>query len=177
VDVTPEATAPGGVNSAVLAALFDCDVRQIELLAKKGIVVRVSRGRYNAGTSTKNYIRHLREQAAGRVGKEDGVDGVAANVGYKQASTELLRLRIQREGGELVHVQDVRQGWERIVRAVRSFVLSIPGAVAFEVPTLSDHDKKAVERICRQGLEDVSLERGYSVNSGSEDDVSDRQAG
>ena len=48
-----------------LAALWRCDVRQVDQLARRGIAVRIARGLYDAPTSTGNYIDHLRQQAAG----------------------------------------------------------------------------------------------------------------
>lgn len=170
------AEKPSGATSADLAQLFDCTERQVELLAQKGIVVRIARGRYNAALSTRNYIRHLREQAAARVGQEPGQDGVAANVKYKDASTRLLELRIRKEAGELVPVGAVRETWGSIVRQIRQFVLGLPGQIAFEVPTLTAHDRKVIERLCRDGLEDVAMARGLSVST-VPDNVPDRKAG
>ena len=96
-----------GVTSAVLTSLFGCSERLIYQLARKGIVVRVGRNRYNAPQSTRNYIKHLREQAAARVAQMPDVESVAANVKYKAASTELLQLRLRKEAAELIEVADV----------------------------------------------------------------------
>lgn len=161
-----------GVTSATLAQLFDCTVRHVELLAQKGIAVRVGRGRYNAALSTRNYIRHLREQAAARVGQDPEKDGVAANVKFKDASTRLLELRIQKEAGEVLPIGVVRETWGSIMRQVRQFVLGLPGQIGFEVPTLTAHDRRVIERICRDGLEDVALQRGAA--SGGSGDVPDQ---
>lgn len=162
-------SAPTGASSADLAQLYDCTVRQIELLAAKGIVVRIGRGRYNAAASTRNYVRHLREQAASRAGQDPNFDPAAANVKWKETNTRLVQLRLEREAGNLVAIEDVRDAWGRIVRGIRQFVLALPGKIAFEVPTLTAHDRGVVERICHDGLEDAALGRGFDVTS----DVSD----
>jgi hypothetical protein len=47
--------------------------------------VKVGRGIYDLATSTKNYIVHLREQAAGRGGK----DTAAANIAFPESQTRL----------------------------------------------------------------------------------------
>jgi hypothetical protein len=82
------------------------------VLAQRGIAVRLGRGRYDAARSTTNYIRHLREQAARQVGTDPAVDGVAANVEWKQASTALLKARYERGGGEVSsrHHNQPREG-------------------------------------------------------------------
>jgi phage terminase Nu1 subunit (DNA packaging protein) len=153
------------LSATKMSQLFDCTARQLELLAKKGVVVRVAPGEYDSDASTTNYIRQLREQAAGRVGQDPAVDGVQANVEWKQASTELIRLRIRKEAGELLPVEDVREVWGRVVRGIRQFVMSLPGKIAFEVPTLTVHDRGVIERICRDELEDASLGRGFAIST------------
>jgi phage terminase Nu1 subunit (DNA packaging protein) len=164
-----------GVDSGALAQLFDCTTRQIELLAKRGICVKLGHGRYNAPASIRNYIRHLREQAASRAGIDASTDTAGANVKLKETNTKLLQLRYDKQANNLIEVQIVRDGWGRIMRAVRQLVLGLPGKIAFEVPTLTLHDRAAIERICRDDLEDAALDRGYDVAAriNIEDDVSD----
>ena len=164
-----------GATSSELAELCRCTVRHIELLAQKGVMVRLGHGRYDWRLSVGNYVVHLREQAASRAGQDPAADSVGANVKWKEASTELVRLRLQREAGELVGVDDVRETWGRIMRGIRQFVLALPGKVAFEVPTLTAHDRGVIERICRDELQDAALGRGFEVNASVSDDVSDLQ--
>src|ERR1700730_1984155 len=60
-----------GITGQSLAALLDLDVRSITELARSGIVVGSGvRGRYLLAPSVRNYVRHLREIAAGRQGNE-----------------------------------------------------------------------------------------------------------
>jgi phage terminase Nu1 subunit (DNA packaging protein) len=44
------------------------DVRGIQHLAARGIVVRLDRDKYDYVKSTQRYIQHLREEAAKRLG-------------------------------------------------------------------------------------------------------------
>ena len=60
-----------GITGQSLAGLLDLDIRSITELARSGIVVRSGvRGRYLLAPSVRNYVRHLREIAAGRQGNE-----------------------------------------------------------------------------------------------------------
>jgi phage terminase Nu1 subunit (DNA packaging protein) len=158
--------AQAGQPREALASLFDCTPRQVELLAQRGIVVRVARGRYDLAKSTRNYIKHLREQAAARVGQDPDKDAVGANVKYKDASTRLLEMRLQKEAGQLIDVDEARSLWGGIIRQVRQAVLGVPGKIAFELPTISPHDRKVMDRICRDTLDDVAMGRGFSVTKG-----------
>jgi phage terminase Nu1 subunit (DNA packaging protein) len=167
----PARTAEPGLSGADLAWLFDCTTRQIEKLTQRGIAVRLARGRYDDKQTTRNYVRHLREQAASHVGREPGVDGVAASVALKEVNTQLAQIRLRREAGEVVAVADVRETWSRIIRGIRQFVLALPGKIAFEVPTLNHHDRTVIERVCRDGLQDASMERGFGVSTDSADEL------
>ena len=152
-----------GASSAELAQLFDCSARQVENLARDGIAVRLGRGRYNAALSTRNYVRHLRDQAGGRLGFNAKVDPVVANVRLRTAQAELTELKIKQEQGELIPVEEVRTTWAAIMRTVRQFVMALPNQIAFEVPTLTVHDRKAIDRLCREGLEDCAMARGFEI--------------
>lgn len=71
VDTPPPATIePGQIDLPSMAWLFDCSARQIQKLAKRGIAVRIPSGVFDEKASVRNYVRHLREQAAGRVGQD-----------------------------------------------------------------------------------------------------------
>jgi len=161
-----------GATSEQLAALWDCDTRQIERLARRGIAVRIGRGRYDAPLSTKNYIAHLREQAAGRVGVT-GKDAVAANIAFKESQTRLNDQKFKKEAGELIPVEEVRTTWFGIMRTVRQFVLGLHNQIAFEVPTLTAHDRKAITRICREGLEDAAMARGFTITPADEAEITE----
>jgi phage terminase Nu1 subunit (DNA packaging protein) len=164
----PARMGEAGLPAADLAWLYDCSTRQIEKLAERGIAVRLTRGFYDHRLTTRNYVRHLREQAASRAGQEAGVDGVAASVALKTVNTELAQLRLRREMGEVLALADIRDTWAAIVRSLRQFVLALPGKIAFEVPTLNNVDRSAIERICRDGLEDASMARGFGASSAEE---------
>jgi len=67
---------PGGARGPWLTAcqarrwppLLDLDERTIRKFAVSGIMVRAGKGEYALGPSVRNYVRHLREAAAGRQG-------------------------------------------------------------------------------------------------------------
>jgi phage terminase Nu1 subunit (DNA packaging protein) len=145
------------VSSGELAALFSCSTRTVSFLAAQGIAVRVGRGRYDRVSSVRGYVKHLREQAALRGGDE----GAAANAQYTDAATKLLRLKLKRESAETIPTGLVHEGWAAIMDRCREFILAIPGQVAEKVPTLSVYERAAIERLCRDGLEDLALEHGF----------------
>jgi hypothetical protein len=81
----------------------------------------------------------------------------------KAAQAELLELKLQRERGEVLDREDVRRVWASIIVANRAMVLGIPYVFHFEEPSLTTHAKGTVDRICRDRLEDMAMQRGFSV--------------
>jgi hypothetical protein len=71
-------------------------------LVMKGIVIRVCRGRYDLDLSLKNYIRHLREIAAGRgTSEESGLNLPDESARLKAAQRKSLVLKIALFKGEV----------------------------------------------------------------------------
>jgi phage terminase Nu1 subunit (DNA packaging protein) len=63
--------AAEGVTRQSLAGLLDLDLSTIADLTRSGILIGSGvRGRYVLAPSVRNYVRHLREVAAGRQGNE-----------------------------------------------------------------------------------------------------------
>ena len=176
--------APALRNAATpdqMAALFGCTTRQIELLAKEGIVVRIGRGQYDFAKSTTNYIAHLRKQAAGRAGVDPDSDTASANRERAIEQTALARTKRLALEGQLVNIDRVRDMGARIMRGVRQFVLGLPNSIAHEVPTLSAREVAAIKRLCADGLADAAAGNGFEfvglITEEIDDDVSGGTSG
>jgi phage terminase Nu1 subunit (DNA packaging protein) len=59
-----------GVPIQTLVALLDLSEVEVHKYAAEGIFVKSGRGQFLLAPSVRNYVRHLREVAAGRQGKE-----------------------------------------------------------------------------------------------------------
>jgi phage terminase Nu1 subunit (DNA packaging protein) len=165
-----------GATARELAILWACSERQVIELARDGIAVRLGRGRYDGPVSTTNYIRHLRGQAAGHVGKDSRFDAVKASVLQKQANTRLLEIKMRRIAGRLIEADVAKQTWVQIIRGIRQAVLALPNKIAFAVPTLTHADRDIIEQIVRDDLQDLAMERGFDfTRRDSEDVLSDQE--
>jgi hypothetical protein len=78
------------------------------------------------------------------------------------AETRELDLALRR--GALIEVALVRQTRDPIIRGLMQRCLSWPGMFAFEIPTLTAHDRAIMERIIRDELTDASLGRGFDFS-------------
>lgn len=110
------------ITTAQLAKLFDTTPKTIADLAKRGIIVSAgNRGRWQLEPSVTGYVKHLREEAAGR-GGDAGADA-RARLGAAQAT--LAETKAKKLAGELVEVSDVEAKWSATCRAIRSRVLAV----------------------------------------------------
>src|SRR5262249_20222977 len=92
----------------------------------------------------------------------------AANVRWKGAQTALAEAKLKRETGEVIPVDHAREVWAALLRGVKNFVLSIAGRFAFETPMMTPHERSILERICRDGLEDLAMVRGFQLGEAGE---------
>jgi phage terminase Nu1 subunit (DNA packaging protein) len=80
------------------------------------------RGSWLLHPSVAGYVRHLREQAAGR-GGDIGAD-VRARLGAAQAT--LTETKAKQLAGELVEASEVEAFWRSKLKAFRNRVLAVP---------------------------------------------------
>ena len=114
------------IATGELAELFDVTAQTIADLARRGIIVSAGkRGRWLLQPSVSGYVRHLREEAAGR-GGEAGAD-VRARLASAQADLAAEKVKAMR--GETLPTAEVEALWTSKLRAFRNRILGIPQKV------------------------------------------------
>lgn len=159
--------AESGVNSAELASFFSCSVTEIAQLAHKGIIAKIARGRFDRDASAMGYIKYLREQAAGRLGRNARFDPVKEGVKKKRAETGLIELRLQQARGEVMSRETVMSVWGTVLKVVRQGVLGLPNKLALRIPSLTAEDIQEVRVVCHELLEDAAVARGFTPTNGA----------
>jgi len=145
-----------GITGQSLASLFDLDMKSITELARSGIVVRSGvRGRYLLPASVRNYIKHLREIAAGRQGNE--LNSVDENSKLKIAQRRNYDLKNSILEGSAIPYEAIAPAWARVVRAIRSAMLAVPGKARFRLQHLTPRDAEVIGEIIRDQLEAAAL--------------------
>lgn len=147
------ATVPGGT----LAQLFDCDQRTIRNLAKRGVIVKAARGQYVLAASIRNYVRHLRDQASGRQGRDELIDAVTENALLRRSQREGQDLRNAILAGQFIRREDIFPAWARVIRAVRANILALPNKIAFAIPHLTSHERETIDQLTRDALHDAAM--------------------
>ena len=144
-----------GVTRQSLAGLLDLDISSITELARSGIVVGSGvRGRYLLPPSVRNYVRHLREVAAGRQGNE--LNAVDENARLKIVMRRNYELKNAALEGSLVSMDDVTEAWGIIVRAIKATVLSFPARCHEKLPHLKSDDVETIRKVVHKVLTETS---------------------
>jgi phage terminase Nu1 subunit (DNA packaging protein) len=144
-----------GVTRQSLAGLLDLEMTVFTELARSGILVGSGvRGRYLLAPSVRNYVRHLREIAAGRQGKE--LNAVDENARLKIVQRKNYELKNATLEGSLVNMDDLTEAWGVIVGTVKAMVLSIPARCQEKLPHLPLGDIDAIRKVARKVLLETS---------------------
>jgi terminase small subunit / prophage DNA-packing protein len=144
-----------GVTGQSLAGLLDLDMESVRKLSHAGIVVGSGvRGRYLLAPSVRNYVRHLREIAAGRQGNE--FNAVDENARLKIVQRKNYELKNAALEGALISMDDLTEAWGAIVGTIKAMVLSIPARCQEKLPHLPLGDVEAIRRVARKVLLETS---------------------
>jgi phage terminase Nu1 subunit (DNA packaging protein) len=147
--------ATEGITRQSLAGLLDLDISSITELTRSGILVGSGiRGRYLLAPSVRNYVRHLREVAAGRQGNE--LNAVDENARLKIVQRKNYELKNAALEGSLVPMDDIIEAWGIIVRAVKATVLSFPARCHEKLPHLKGDDVETIRKVAHKVLTETA---------------------
>jgi phage terminase Nu1 subunit (DNA packaging protein) len=112
-----------------------------------------------------NYIKNLREKAAGRA---TSTGETLADVRAKKEEVErqISEMKLANLRGEMMPVADVTAAWAAFAVSVRAKFLSLPGKFRAQMSHLTAHDEQAMKKIVRSDLEDLADEVTATVIGG-----------
>jgi phage terminase Nu1 subunit (DNA packaging protein) len=140
-----------------LAAFLGLANARLRTLARDGVMVRVSRGRYDVRKSLQNYLARLRDGAklGGKAGPvTDELKAEKLRLARQQA--DKIELHNAASRGEMVRAADVEREWANVLRDVRSTMLSVPSRVGSKLAHLSAHDVAEIDSEIKAALEGLA---------------------
>ena len=153
----PEPVQPGipaTMTESELATLLGIGASRVRTLARDGIVVRSSRGRFDVRASLGRYLDQLRTRAARAGRPADGDDDLKAEklrLTRAQATTAEQKARVA--AGEMVAAADVQREWSGILRDLRAALLAVPSRFGASHSHFTPHDIAALDTEIKQTLE------------------------
>ncbi len=147
------------VDSAALAYMIGgVDQETVRLYAKRGLAVRVAHGTFAMVDSVHGITKVLREQAAGRIGRNENVDAARANMEFKDAQRDLTRLKLKQLGGELISLGEIEEAWDEVALVIKQLFLTYPARLRADLPHLTGKDQKVMDRVARDMLSEAATE-------------------
>lgn len=148
----------GLVSGVKLGGLIDLHERQVRKLGEKGVIERIGRGRYDPAAAIIAYIRHLREEAAGRASdasRESGLDIVfeRARDAKERADGRAMANAVSRR--DLVPVGDVTTAVVNLITLSKARLNTVPARVAGMDSKLKARIRAAID----EALEELTLAR------------------
>jgi len=142
------------INASDLAKILDISEVSVHELVKKNIIQKEGRGQFIPHKCIVYYIRHLREQAAGRGGTE--LTDERARLAKAQA--ERVEMENEVTKGNLIKIEDAQKEISSAVIACRARILSIPTTIAPFVITCETvaEVKSVIENACYEALNELS---------------------
>lgn len=144
------------VDAETLAKFTKLSDRKVRDLAQNGIMVKVSKDRYDLAASLVGYCNHLRTVAAGRGGEEAQLRLTQERARLAKEQADSVALKNAKEQGELVPADEIEREWSGILRQVRNQVMSVPERIRMQVPNLTAQGIETIDSIVRRALEDIA---------------------
>lgn len=141
-----------------MATMGDCAAhlfmseRRFQEFINSGVVTKQGRGAYDLDVVREQYIRHLREQAAGRTSEGDlDLTEERARLAKEQADAQEMKNAVMR--GELLPIGLVKATWGKVLSEFRTRILGVPSVAA---PRILPGMKTAeVEAVIRDHVDDA----------------------
>ena len=147
------------VPAKTIAKLFDVTERRVQQLAKKGIITKNERGRYELKSAVQGYIKFLRKSSL--EGPEGTISLDEARRRKLSAEATLSELELEQKRETLVEAVEVEKTWFEIGQNIKGRLLAMPAHVA---PLVIGETKQAVvksiiEKEVLSTLNELSVER------------------
>lgn len=139
-----------------LASVLGVHKRSLQTAIDRGVLLRVTRGKYPLGKSIRAYCEHLREVAGNRDHFRVGTGLAAERERETRERADALALKNAVARGEMIPAKEVEAQWSDILRMVRSAMLALPSRVQQRLGHLSQHDLSIMDREVRDTLEELS---------------------
>lgn len=164
---TLESLADVTVTAEQFAGLIGVGVRRAQQIVVEAGLPKDQRNRYPLLEGIRGYVRYLQE----RVPKRNEAQGDASSEKATKTAleSELLKLKLSRERGELILVEEVERTWSQLIQTVRTKFLGIPTKAAPQVmaATSEAHAKAMLDKLVYEVLDELGGSQPDSGGSGS----------
>jgi phage terminase Nu1 subunit (DNA packaging protein) len=150
-------------TAAELGRILDLSEASIHAYARRGVIVRASRGRYRREESIRRYVRELRAQLETAQGGSDSATLLRTEkIRVAQEQANKLALANARERGELFDADAVEREWSDMLRMLSSGLLTISAQCGLKLPHLTQRDVLVIDGEIRDKLAELGGSNGHA---------------
>lgn len=140
------------VDAPTLARWLAVSERMVAEMARKGIVVRAGRGRFQLEESVRRVIEHMRDAIRRQGGADVAAAGAAERARLAKERADGLALENAHRRGALLDSAAVEREWTGVLSGVRARMLAVPSRCAGRLPHLLPSDVAAIDGEVRDAL-------------------------
>lgn len=133
-------------TQAECAEWLDLSERRFRELLDEGVIERADKGAYDLKTVVQQYVRNLREVAAGRGGATSQANKADEDARLARARADKAEMELAEARGLLVPADQIGDALNSAVQIMRTRVLAIPTKAA---PRVGAKDVAAAEQVIR----------------------------
>ena len=133
-------------TQAECAEWLDLSERRFRELLDEGVIERADKGAYDLKTVVQQYVRNLREVAAGRGGAASQANKADEDARLARARADKAEMELAEARGLLVPADQIGEALNSAVQIMRTRVLAIPSKAA---PRVGAKDVAAAEQVIR----------------------------
>lgn len=129
-----------------IAKHLDLSGRSIRKMIEVGILTKEANGKLDKDKCRVAYIRHLRQQAAGRSSGDDtDYDLIAERARLAKFQADKVEMEMKRLNEELLPADEVMKSWQGMIMVARSRLLAMPTKLApLLAAATSPHDTQQI---------------------------------
>lgn len=156
------------VSISRLGAVIGIGDRQIQTLAKEGIIPKAARGKYDLEKCAKGYIEWLKNKSIAG-GRDGPIDYHAEKARHVKLQADLAELTLVKEQGLVTTVAQVEKMVTKAFAEVRAGMRNLPGRCVSLL--IGETDERRFKRVMLEEIDAVLETMANADLTGIEDDA------
>lgn len=142
-------------TQAECAEWLDISERRFRELLDEGVIERAEKGGYELRRVVQQYVRNLREVAAGRGGGEEQIVKATEEARRMKAQADKAELEVAQMRGELVPADQIAEALNAAVMVMKTRLGAVPAKAASAVGA---RDVAVAEKVIREHVNEALTE-------------------
>jgi terminase small subunit / prophage DNA-packing protein len=131
---------------------LDLSERRFRELIDAGVISRAEKSQYDVKAVVQQYVRHIREVAAGRGGGESQIDKAVEEARRMSALADKAELDVAQIRGELVPADAIADVLHTAIQVMKTRITAVPAKAA---PLVGARNVAVAEKVIREHIHEA----------------------